>query len=42
MFLLNNGPTHTFGIDGGTAGCSSTTVYDSMTNHVLEPLDDGR
>ena len=42
MFLLNNGPTHTFSIDGGTTGCFSTTGYDSMTNCVQEPLDDGR
>ena len=39
--LLNNGPTHSFYIDVGI-GCSSTTGYDSMTNHRLEPLDDGR
>jgi len=40
----NNGPTHSFSIDVGIA-CSSTNTtigYDSMTNQVLKPVDDGR
>jgi serine/threonine protein kinase len=39
--LFLDGHTRSFNIDVGI-GCSSTTRYDSMTNQVLEPLDDGR
>ncbi|KAE8100500.1 hypothetical protein FH972_018396 [Carpinus fangiana] len=41
---LLDGPTHSFNIDVGI-GCSSTSTtigYDSMTNQVLELVDDGR
>ncbi|XP_062157846.1 putative wall-associated receptor kinase-like 16 isoform X2 [Alnus glutinosa] len=39
-FFLD-GHTLSFNIDVGI-GCSSTTEYNSMTNQVLEPLNDGR
>jgi serine/threonine protein kinase len=40
QFFLD-GHTRSFNIDVGI-GCSSTTRYNSMTNQVPEPLDDGR